>query len=171
MMLWMFNLTVQTQRDYLEEFVQQHRQRFVDLIVSRAAPKNERRCEVCAKENVPWRCTDCIGQPSFCRECCAQQHSANPFHRVMSWQNTHYSPDWLWATGVQIHLGHAGKPCPHAKAGTGDSVFAEARVRNFKYNAEPMGTQLEGNNVVTIVHTNGVHHLPVALCQCPGRDD
>jgi hypothetical protein len=114
---------------------------------------------------------DCIGQPSFCRECCAKQHTANPFHRVASWQETHYSPDWLWATGLRIHLGHGGNPCPHAKEGTGDSAFAQARIRNFQFNAEPPGKQLEGDTIVTIVHTNGIHRLPVALCQCPGQEN
>ena len=161
----------QGQHDYLEEFVLHHRQRFLDRIVAREAPREGRICKACSTQEVPWRCLDCLGQPSFCRECCAKEHAANPFHRVASWQETHYSPDWLWATGVRIHLGHAGEPCPHADEGTGDTVFAQATVRNFKYNAEPLGKQLEGDTVVTIVHTNGIHHLPVALCRCPGRED
>ena len=57
------------------------------------------------------------------------------------------------------------------EGGTGDSAFAQARIRNFTYNAEPLGKQLEGDTIVTIVHTNGIHHLPVTLCQCPGRED
>ncbi|TEB26898.1 hypothetical protein FA13DRAFT_1599729, partial [Coprinellus micaceus] len=59
-----------------------------------------------------WRCLDCIGRLSFCGECCRGAHLRQPFHPVETWNKTHHSPNWLWAAGVCIYLGHDGKPCP-----------------------------------------------------------
>ena len=107
-------------------------------------------------------------------------HAKDPFHRVARWKDTHYSPDWLWATGLCIHLGHHGQQCPNAIQQPQDDVFSgiqepgeaqdDMHFRDFLHNAKPLGNTLNGHNVVTIVHTNGVHHLPVVLCGCPGRE-
>ena len=173
--------SIQTQRDYLEEFVDSHRKSFIETILSRAAPRDNQRCQVCKVEASPWRCLDCFGEPTYCQSCCMEAHTRDPFHRVARWKGTHYSPDWLWVTGVCIHLGHHGQPCPNpASQSQDDGVFSgvqhseaeipdETHFRDFLYNAEPLGNTLNGNTVVTIVHTNGVHHLPVILCGCPGR--
>ncbi|TEB20788.1 hypothetical protein FA13DRAFT_1717460 [Coprinellus micaceus] len=102
-----------------------------------------------------------------------------PFHRVETWNKTHYSPNWLWAAGVCIYLGHDGKPCPNPAStacdellGTSDKEWADLCRDGFAYNAAPPGNTKTFNEgtMVTVVHTNGVHHLPVVRCGCEGRE-
>lgn len=138
---------------------------------------------MCKVEASPWRCLDCFGEPSYCKGCCVEAHARDPFHRIARWKNTHYSPDWLWATGLCIHLGHHGQPCPNPalQEHDDDDVFSgvqppaemhdQMHFRDFLYNAEPLGNTLNGHTLVTIVHTNGMHRLPVILCGCPGRQE
>lgn len=52
----------------------------------------------------------------------------------------------------------------------GETDFERAyQHRDSTYNARPPGSTLNGNTVLTIVHTNGVHHLPVVRCGCPDK--
>lgn len=176
-------LGFQTQRDYLQEWVDNHCQEWLNILLDIEAPRNARACDACGTEEGAWRCLECIGQPTYCKECCRTQHLLMPFHRVSKWHQTHFSPDWLWATGTTINLGHSGALCPNAMGGGLDGIFAEddevgevdpdhplLSRRDFTYNSKPPGATLNGHNVVTVVHTNGIHHLPVVRCGCPGRD-
>lgn len=126
-------------------------------------------------------------------DCCREAHQAHPFHRIEVWQNTHFSPAWLWQTGVSIHLGHAGNACP-SNAGDEDSggQMEELPTPTLSYVAAP--TEFDdaddeiddprheyswsdaggpskhshpGSSVVVVVHTNAVHHLRVFPCTCP----
>lgn len=51
-----------------------------------------------------------------------------------------------------------------------DTSNPDISRRDFTYNSKPPGSTLNGHKVVTIVHTNGVHHLPIVRCGCPGRE-
>ncbi|KAF8966829.1 hypothetical protein BDZ97DRAFT_1589062, partial [Flammula alnicola] len=57
-------------------------------------------------------CADCLGNPVLCMQCCQNSHEDHPFHRIEIWSGTHFSPGWLWQTGMAIHLGHRGNHCP-----------------------------------------------------------
>ena len=35
--------------------------------------------------------------------------------------------------------------------------------------AKPDGRTIDGDRVLVVVHTNGIHHLPCAFCQCEDR--
>ncbi|KAH6867327.1 hypothetical protein BKA70DRAFT_1071514, partial [Coprinopsis sp. MPI-PUGE-AT-0042] len=59
-----------------------------------------------------WRCLDCFSCPILCVTCMRSRHSSLPFHRVEIWRDTHFEPSWLWKTGLVVHLGHRGQPCP-----------------------------------------------------------
>lgn len=88
------------------------------------------------------------------------------------WRDDHYSPAWLWQVGVSIQLGHRGAPCPHVLLTPEDhidDVFMESDNRdNLTSGDAPPGRIWLGKKVVAVVHANGVHHMPVALCGCPG---
>ncbi|TEB23553.1 hypothetical protein FA13DRAFT_1639866, partial [Coprinellus micaceus] len=153
---------------------------WIEVILEREGPKGKRECAGtgCTQVGSLWRCLDCIGRPSFCGECCRGAHLRQPFHRVETWNKTHYSPNWLWAAGVCIYLGHDGKPCPNPAStacdellGTSDKEWADLCRDGFAYNAAPPGNTktFNGGTMVTVVHTNGVHHLPVVRCGCEGR--
>ncbi|TEB16767.1 hypothetical protein FA13DRAFT_1804560 [Coprinellus micaceus] len=55
---------------------------------------------------------------------------------------------------------------------TSDKEWADLCRDGFAYNAAPPGNTktFNGGTMVTVVHTNGVHHLPVVRCGCEGRE-
>ncbi|KAJ3500194.1 hypothetical protein NMY22_g19340 [Coprinellus aureogranulatus] len=151
-----------SQIDYLHEFMDKYKDRFIAAILEREAPAGQRRMRRrAAKPTVHGR-----------------MHARDPFHRVQTWTGTHFSPNWLWAAGVRIYLGHRGAPCPNMKPDEPDGAFenlptdgpAGHTSHDFTYGAQPLGKTLQGHRVVTIVHSNGLHSLPVVICGCPERE-
>ncbi|KAI6032483.1 hypothetical protein EDC04DRAFT_2551334, partial [Pisolithus marmoratus] len=59
-----------------------------------------------------YRCPDCMHQPLFCTDCCQIMHKANPFHRIQQWTGDFFEDSALHMSGLQLHLGHGGAPCP-----------------------------------------------------------
>jgi hypothetical protein len=159
-----------------------------------------------------WRCRECYGGPLFCRSCCKTSHSSHPFHRIQHWVGEFYQDSWLIETGLTLHFGHGGKPCPSClqrghSHNVADSSFGlpdlppelndpedldldsipepyldaeDEDIPGIDASEEVMfldphdqaqwkdDHQKYGNNVIVIVHSNGLHHLPVQWCRCPG---
>ncbi|KAK7696324.1 hypothetical protein QCA50_000978 [Cerrena zonata] len=88
------------------------RDMLLDQIIAREAPPIVRQCSVCEREAMRWRCHDCFGEPVFCTTCCASQHQQHPFHRVSRWTGLTFTSSALRYTGMVLHLGHGGRPCP-----------------------------------------------------------
>ena len=65
-----------------------------------------------------------------------------PFHRIEKWTGTHFTATSLKSLGYILHLGHSGEQCPN--------------INQNKANSRPM----------VIMHTNGLHTLPVQFCYC-----
>ncbi|KIO27594.1 hypothetical protein M407DRAFT_49548, partial [Tulasnella calospora MUT 4182] len=79
-----------------------------------------------------WRCTDCFGQPVYCRTCTLDAHRYLPFHRIESWQQPStlgkviaenfaeaapkrfgfFQRTSLYHLGLSVGLGHDGNSCP-----------------------------------------------------------
>ena len=166
-----------------------------------------------------WRCTDCLGHPTYCRNCCRSTHGNTPFHRVQRWAGEYFEDSWLIHTGLTIHFGHGGQPCPsvhssHLQPTQKDksdesSIFGlpdlpaemddpdqdldtessqflhmeavdDGEVLNGEdTEGQPFGRYMQeewnfnseasSQKVLVIVHENGVHHLPVQWCECPGH--
>ncbi|KAI6096271.1 hypothetical protein EDD16DRAFT_1528139 [Pisolithus croceorrhizus] len=47
----------------------------------------------------------------------AQVHDAHPFHRIKQWTGLFFEKSALHMTGLQLQLGHDGRPCPSASTG------------------------------------------------------
>ncbi|KAI5980780.1 hypothetical protein EDC04DRAFT_2617987 [Pisolithus marmoratus] len=47
---------------------------------------------------------------------CKIMHEANPFHRIQQWTGDFFENSALHMSGLQLHLGHGGAPCPSASA-------------------------------------------------------
>ena len=199
-------------REYLEK-----RNFYVARIIASEGGSPNRLCVSCGTLG-DWRCLDCLGQPSYCISCCRSNHASTPFHRVQRWVGQYFEDSWLIKTGLSIHFGHGGKPCPSAvpSQAPGPSNLNHAFSFGLPDLPEEMGdpnddldlesTQFlnmeaaelgeipdivddgdptifenfvqeewnfdckpSGQNVLVIVHDNGVHHLPVQWCQCPGH--
>lgn len=166
------HLDSQSQKDYLRDWLS-FKGDWISKILAKNAPQENRPCvgRDCSEVNCRWRCRDCLGEPAYCDQCCAKEHHQLPFHRVEAWKGTHYSPAWLWQAGVCIFLGHRGLPCPNIQPvgdDDMDGVFLDQEFQDILMSeAAPPGRTWMQKKVITVVHTNGVHHLPVGLCGCP----
>jgi hypothetical protein len=86
----------------------------------------------------------------------------------------------LWKVGICLDLGHAGAQCPGYNQEPFHSVWEyENEFGNAGEDEEdpegvgwanpgkPSPAEAKGLKVVTIVHTNGIHHIPIRHCMCP----
>ncbi|KAJ3531308.1 hypothetical protein NMY22_g8207 [Coprinellus aureogranulatus] len=131
-------------------------------------------CLLCSAENSCWRCMDCIGRPRLCSDCCRISHRSNPFHRVECWSGSHWVPAWLWQVGTIVCLGHGSQPCPKYEAsleGLERRLISVNSTVDFSddndYGATPQSSHIGCGELVSYVHTNGIHHLPTYPCWCP----
>lgn len=164
---------------------------YLNEILHREAPPADRLCASCKTTEGSWRCTDCLGQPILCNQCCQSSHFKLPFHRVEHWTGNHFTPAWLWKAGVVIHLGHNGDPCPGHHRNTSlsstsneyplppppiydapNNIFYTLPDDNNDWldddagDYKPTSSFLNNGKVMVIVHTNGIHHLPAVPCIC-----
>ncbi|KAI6101892.1 hypothetical protein F5141DRAFT_1008568, partial [Pisolithus sp. B1] len=129
-------------------------------------------CKTCGKDGV-YRCPDCMHQPLLCTDCCHSMHAAHPFHRIQQWAGDFFKDSALHMTGLLLHLGHDGAPCPSA------SVNAQATTSEHM---QPVGMDEEewedidyiplhlcppvGSKYLTVINVTGVHFVLVQACQC-----
>ncbi|KAI6026681.1 hypothetical protein BKA83DRAFT_4124303 [Pisolithus microcarpus] len=184
-----FILEVQTQNDYIREWLPQ-KEDFLHILLELEAPPVPRICKICRKDGV-YRCPDCMHQPLLCTNCCRTRHEAHPFHRIQQWTGDFFEDCALHMTGLQLHLGHGGAPCPsassnepppfseksrHATAGKGgDQAKGDTQdtravddgewedVDNIPLHLRPP----VGAKYLTIIDVTGVHFVLVRACQCP----
>ncbi|KAG2021206.1 hypothetical protein CC2G_006461 [Coprinopsis cinerea AmutBmut pab1-1] len=85
----------------------------------------------------------------------------------MGWKETHFSPSWLWKTGLRLSLCRA-QVCNRDSGLSFNSPSLEnaSEVPDCTFDAKPTGRATEGAKVLVIVHTNGVHQLPFQFCKC-----
>lgn len=162
-------------------------------ILESEAPPTDAMCSKCRVKRFKVRCQDCVGFRSLCVSCCRKVHHRHPYHRIKIWNETHFSPGWLWQTGVSIHLGHGGDRCPaynypdpdidtvfpspnlscfpdapgHPDPEESDEETDDMDQSSWGHSGAPPDAFFNGGVVIVIVHTNGVHHLPVVMCGCP----
>lgn len=144
-----------------------------ELLARRAS---SRTCVQCHQDGAYWRCVDCFTGPAYCTECCRKLHSRDPFHRIERWTGTYYEPSWLWKVGLVLHLGHGGGRCPQALIEQPD-LDLELDEESWcdlddmsgpADDTKPSESVHNGGRVMTVIHTSGVHHMPVIFCGCPG---
>lgn len=93
-----------------------------------------------------YQCEECFGGKLYCRTCTNQIHATQPFHRIRSWTpgpGAHFVRASAYDRGFVLRLGHDGDPCP-------------------------LGMSVQEMH---IMHTNGIHIMPVSFCRCSGRLD
>jgi CxC2 like cysteine cluster associated with KDZ transposases len=136
------------------------------LLESEASPTTV--CTTC-KLSIPtsseiWRCKDCFSRPLYCRSCCKAAHARDPFHRVEIWNSTHFTPSWLWRTGLSLSL------CPRGACSalhtTPAYVSGIPDADDSTFGAQPGFRMNEDMRTLVVVHTNGIHHILVNFCSC-----
>jgi len=104
----------------------------------------------------------------------AAPHTAKtPFHRIERWTGIFYEQSWLWKVGLVIHLGHNGDRCPQAAKNFDDNLDLDEEgwfdcegIPSTSADPKPWDRVHNGGQVMTIMHTSGVHYLPVVFCGC-----
>jgi hypothetical protein len=173
----------QSQNHYLEKFKKRRRAHLARLLQNEAPPSGL-LCLSCNVRQCSWKCLDCVGESFLCTACGRSRHRWLPFHRVEHWMGTHFQPAWLCQLGVEIHLGHQGKPCPtitdqeHHEGGAFAELAGNPELDDWEDEEDEeedtelgVGSglpQLTGNNVCLIVDKSGVHRLRVHPCRCTG---
>lgn len=179
-----------SQNDYMREFLPR-RDKYVSLMLDRYGSQVAGgKCRSCDTGIAQWRCLDCFADDCRCRTCFSGAHKMLPFHRVQRWTGTHFTNDWLSRIGVQIHLGHAGEPCPayDPNANLNDEDFEDVWLdcEDEDETGEMIDDMVEEDEAiygtrtgdkylpnirdeVTIVDLSGIHQISVRPCSCPQR--
>ncbi|KAI6140501.1 hypothetical protein BKA82DRAFT_3987505 [Pisolithus tinctorius] len=64
------------------------------VLLELEAPPDPWNCISCGTDGL-YRCTDCLHQPMFCRECCRMTHQRLLFHRVQHWNGEFFEESAL----------------------------------------------------------------------------
>ncbi|KAF7797133.1 hypothetical protein EIP86_008325 [Pleurotus ostreatoroseus] len=95
-------------------------------------------CLECGTPNPCIRCKDCFGGELFCEGCTIKHHERLPLHLIERFNNGQFEDITLADLGLKVALGHAyGGGC----------ALGQARE-------------------IVVLHTNGIHRVNVAFCQC-----
>lgn len=102
----------------------------------------------CHKEEVEWRCTDCLPRNKLCTTCCRTSHMDNPFHELFQWAGGYWVRSSKKPLKLVIPVGYraGGIPCFEC----------------------PRGGHIEPT-VLTAVDHSGVHELAAGFCHCEDR--
>ncbi|KAG2019723.1 hypothetical protein CC2G_005137 [Coprinopsis cinerea AmutBmut pab1-1] len=159
---------------------------YLDYLVAREAVPDPLSCSYCATgiSESWWRCTECLGSPVYCGDCCRLLHFSHPLHRVEELKKGYFSPSWLWRSGVYVnlcaerHCTPTGRPdssglLDDEKLNDGDDdIQTDWNVNDdFSFGAKPPKRHVYGMKVLVVVHTNGVHHVPFHTCECLDAPD
>lgn len=145
-----------------------------EILRLEAGPK-EQACERCLSSSGNIRCTTCFGSPLLCQACCLVAHQHNPFHHIEKWTSGFFKETTLKNEEFMLNLGHGGARCPRQELIVREEVMGcEMMVgASDDHDANLVGDweddpTLHKSSVLTVVHSNGVHTLPVQWCCCPG---
>ena len=154
-----------------------HQSNFLFEILDMEAPPLDTTCTSCLVDESQIRCLDCLGSPTLCRRCCLNAHQYNPYHKIEVWNGKCYVPSDLHNIGLLLHLGHGGDRCPQNVGETHHIAKADLKTTT---NAGPLHAGSDDDDgdrywdnedfeedVITIVHTTGVHKRHVRWCHCP----
>lgn len=165
----------------------QMRPKFLHELIKGEEPPTGLRCTECSAPTGAWRCSNCLGRPVYCTGCCRQAHEKNPLHRVEQWTGEFFQPAWLRSTGVYIALGHRGAPCPFSdvhgppancstaeeqvsegwkQTADDDEVDDESSEIPPNFCEKTPKRDAQGNPVIVVVDTTGIHHIGVKWCVC-----
>ncbi|KAI6022172.1 hypothetical protein BKA83DRAFT_4054270 [Pisolithus microcarpus] len=176
------------QNDYIHEWIPQMDD-FLQILLGLEAPPVPRMCYICQKDGV-YRCPDCMHQPLLCTNCCRTMHASHPFHRIQQWTGDFFEDCALHMTGLQLHLGHGGAPCPSASANEPVPLSSQSRHATVGKDGDQAKDDIQdtqamddgkwedvdniplhlrppvGSKYLTIIDVTGVHFVLVQPCQC-----
>ncbi|KAI6156941.1 hypothetical protein BKA82DRAFT_4345997 [Pisolithus tinctorius] len=140
------------QNDYICEWVPRKGE-FLKILLELEASPEPRNCTWCGNDG--------------------KSHESLPFHRIQQWTGDFYEESALHMTGVRLHLGHGGAPCPHAitqaQQAAGEPLPMDDQewedVEDIKENPKHLRPPA-GSRYLTVVDVTGVHFIVVNWCEC-----
>lgn len=100
-----------TQRDYMQEFVDQIPGLLQASLSREYWHEEQRHCSHCDTGKLAiWRCIDCSLARPICRKCMRHEHQHSPFHRIECWTGLHFRRAALWEVGTYILVQHSIGP-------------------------------------------------------------
>ncbi|KAG1776260.1 hypothetical protein EV702DRAFT_1179917 [Suillus placidus] len=84
-----------------------------------------------------------------------------PFHRISQWTGGFFEDTSLTKIGLEIHLGHQGKPCPEV---TEESYDTDDEGDYFT--EDPWVPLVNDPQTTMVVDTSGLHSLMIRFCRC-----
>ncbi|KAI6137260.1 hypothetical protein F5141DRAFT_996728 [Pisolithus sp. B1] len=170
---WTYSIIseVQTQNDYICKWLPK-KEDFLQILLDLEAPPLPYICKTCRKDGV-YRCPDCMHQPLLCTDCCCSMHAAHPFHRIQQWTGDFFKDSALHMTGLLLHLGHDGAPCPSASANAQATTskhmqpvgMDEGEWEDIDYIPLHLRPPV-GSKYLTVINVTGVHFMLAQACQC-----
>ncbi|KAI6146621.1 hypothetical protein EDD17DRAFT_1514717 [Pisolithus thermaeus] len=136
-------LAVQTQNDYICEWLPQ-KEDFLKILLDLEAPPLPHICKICGKDGV-----------------------------IQQWTGDFFEDSALHMTGLQLHLGHDGAPCPSASVNaqatpSGHPLLAgldEEEWEDIDYIPLHLHPPV-GSKYLTVINVTGVHFVLLWACQC-----
>ncbi|KAG1844901.1 hypothetical protein C8R48DRAFT_678323 [Suillus tomentosus] len=86
-----------------------------------------------------------------------------PFHRIGQWTGGFFEDTSLTKIGFEIHLGHAGQPCP----GLTDE-WCDTDDEGDQFTDSPWIPLVNDPRMTMVVDTSGLHSMMIRFCQCAG---
>ncbi|KAH7904113.1 hypothetical protein BJ138DRAFT_1119717 [Hygrophoropsis aurantiaca] len=116
------------------------RERYLEELVRHDGWVSETKtCAHCKQSEATHKCLDCFRLSNLCTSCMLLLHQHLPLHMIARWNHSFWVRTSLCDLGLIIQLGHDDGLCN-----------------------DPMTPKWP----LTIVHSNGVHAVRVAFCQC-----
>ncbi|KAG2139258.1 hypothetical protein DEU56DRAFT_755571 [Suillus clintonianus] len=84
-----------------------------------------------------------------------------PFHRISQWTGGFFEDTSLTKIGLEIHLGHAGQPCP----GLTDEWY-DTDDEGDDLTEGPWIPLVNDPRTTTVVDRTGIHSLMIRFCRC-----
>ncbi|KIN95845.1 hypothetical protein M404DRAFT_164813, partial [Pisolithus tinctorius Marx 270] len=154
----------QTQNDYIREWLP-HKEEFMRVLLELEAPPDPWNCISCGTDGL-YRCTDCLHQPMFCRECYITKS-----HFIWETSQTNRTC-WIywrdWALHILYRMPYYGEARKTPPSTSG--LTSKALEPSSKQPSQPVSVSSSTQVPYITYSYTGVHFIPVHWCQCEAAE-
>ena len=106
---------LQTQKDYLQQYVEQIDNLLEALLSWQAMQEGSSICHHCDQNmRATWQCKNCMLAMLLCQHCMHVSHRENPLHHIEQWNGSFFWPANLSEVGIYLLVQHhVGEPMCH----------------------------------------------------------
>lgn len=165
------NTILQTQNDYLREYLDKRQELLIELLRHESPPRNS-TCTMCNSTAGVYRCKDCFLHHFLCGACCVSAHNASPFHRIQRFNGDYFERYDLDDLGLALDLREHTHECisaPQDMSNTlgSDHNLSEDDGDNNELPAFfPPRRNRSTRSKLIIVSSTGIFKRSVTWCTC-----